>query len=836
MKNDESTPIELLKVILSNLNSPQALNDHPWASAPQENAGARLTEKTLDAFRRMVPHSPPRAGKRLDTRWGAFGILAAQYFMPFLNGTPFPSSLRDAWDSMDKAILLFVYGKTEGLTEEETARYRFAGNELQPAPNSTLSDWHRKGLEQLAELTLVELTRKSGGTAEKAKGFPVKKVLLGFAALLLLVGAFLGWKAFTFYRQVQVIEQKAEALEKIISAKPQIEDIPQIAGQVRELRIEIDALQTASARYIWMAKYGGWIPTYGGTLKQSEALIAFAQNLSAAADDGLSALAPLVETAIQNDQPVEVLDLMLQINDANPQLLSAQIALAQAQEHRKLIETDLLTPKIQRIIVKRVDPLLNSISGAFPMEDALALASIAPELLGSGKAGPQTYLILMQNEDELRPTGGFLTAVGLAVVKDGELISIKISSSDKLDAFFEKPYPIPPWQFEEFMGVEMFALRDSNWFTDFPRTVSWTEYFYSYTQGASSDGVIALDMQVVSELLKVTGPVRVDSVNIPISSENVQEYLRSAEESKPKGMKKSVWDRKAFIGELAQPILSKILNARGKTWSELTPVILNLLSEKHILLQFDNEKMTNLLERHGWDGAVRVPENSDYVMAVDTNMGYNKTNARMQMSLDYVVDLNRLDQPAGSLKIKWENLSTVDIGCELYATGKYFPRERQSGKILDPIYNMDECHWGYLRVYIPQGVTLIHSNPQEIPAASTWHGETIPARTDDLGDEDIANAQVFGMMTLTPTHSTHVTEFEYDLPARIVTQEKDGAYVYKLRIQKQPGILSHKFNFSIRLPAGAKLESSSLPLTEAAGVLSGTFDLRQDTWIEVRFR
>ena len=122
----------------------------------EQTRGERLVQMTVEVFRKMTPPNPPRKGKRLDTRWGVFGILAAQYFAPLLRGDPFPNSLREAWGSMDDAILFFVYGRVDGPAKSNSATYRFAGGEPEPAANSTLSDWQRKGLEQLAEMFNME--------------------------------------------------------------------------------------------------------------------------------------------------------------------------------------------------------------------------------------------------------------------------------------------------------------------------------------------------------------------------------------------------------------------------------------------------------------------------------------------------------------------------------------------------------------------------------------------------------------------------------------------------------------------------------------------------------
>ncbi|MDO8753400.1 MAG: DUF4012 domain-containing protein, partial [Anaerolineales bacterium] len=537
-----------------------------------------------------------------------------------------------------------------------------------------------------------------------------------------------------------------------------------IADKIHELRVEIDTLQAEAEPYLWMTPYLVWVPKYGGTISQAEGLISLGQNLAGAADEGLTAISPMIESALNNNQALEVMDLVLQLQTVSPQLLNAQVALAQAQEARSKIDVDSLIPKIRDAIVKRMDPLFASLSGTFPMDDALTMVRIAPTLLGVGKTGPQTYLILIQNEDELRPTGGFITAVGSAVVKDGKLISIKFDPAEFIDDF-SKPYPVSPWQFKEFMNIEILIFRDSNWFTDFPTTASWAEYYYSYSRSSSADGIVSIDMQVIKRLLQALGPVRVDTVSFPITSENVQEYMRSAKEHSPKGFSGDVWDRKQFIGKLAQPILEKILNARGETWTKLAPALLELLNEKHILLQFDNEEATALLERRNWDGAVRIPENGDFLMVVETNMGYNKSNAVMEMALEYAIDLTNLYQPASLLTVQQINHSTVEILCEPFFTSRFLKPIVLPGEIPDEIYNMDECHWGYLRIYTPEGTKLLRSNPQEIPAESTWLGVTIPARTDDLGDEDIPSAQVFGMMVLTPTRQSTTTEFEYALPA-----------------------------------------------------------------------
>lgn len=832
MEDLKVSRVELLKSALTNLRETDLLNDHPWATSI---SGRDLAELIIGVFRNMMPPGPPRAGKRLDTRWGVFGILAAQYFAPVLLATPSPSSLREAWESIDRSILFFVYGRVDNLTESEGSLYRFTANEPEPAPNSTLSDWHRKGIEQLAEMVEMENKKNNNNKTSKHENRSISKrisVILGaiFLALMLLLGS----RVWGMYKHVKVIEQKVGELNIYLNPTPSLEQVPEIADKLHELRVELDDLHDEAEPFIWLTPYLGWFPKYGGELSQATDLLDLARNLTSAADEGLSAVRPAVEMKLQDDAPLDIMDLVLQLQEASPQLLNAQVALVQAQAARERLQLDNLSPRVRDIIEGKIDPLFKSITGTFPMEDAITMVSVAPTLLGSGKAGPQTYLILMQNEDELRPTGGYLTAVGSAVVKDGKLLSMNIESSELVDDL-SKPYPIPPWQFEKFMNLDMFLFRDSNWFTDFPTTVSWAEYFYSYSRAASADGVMTIDTHVIMRLLETLGPVRVEGVSTPITSENVMEYLRSGEQAPPAGVS-GKWDRKQFLGKLAEPLLQKLLNARGETWTRLAPVMIELLDEKHILLQFDNAEITNLLEHHDWDGAVRIPEDGDFLMAVEANMGYNKSNAVMQTALDYHVDLADIKNPKAVLVLHQKNLSTVDISCVPYASDPLYLISRYSGEIREPTYPIDECHWAYFRIYTSAGTQLVRSTPKEIPAESTWLGIPIPARTDDLGSEDIPNAQVFGMMIMTPTHQTTDAEFEFNLPVQVLNKNENDVWNYKLKVQKQPGTLAHPLLLTIQPPFGASLESSSLDFIMKDGLWIAQLDLRHDLNIELNFK
>jgi len=832
---DFVSSVDLLKQVLEHLHEPWLLDSHPWAgsrlaqNAPGAKPGEKLAQAIRQVFRETMPAVPPRRGKRLDTRWGEFGLLAAQYFAPLEFGLSSPRTQRDAWQAIDQAILLFVFGKGAAPTNEQRAAYRVVGDEPEIAPNSTISGWNSKALEALLKAVAQ---RESHLAAHAAYSVAPRKragkyLLFGALVLLLALASLVGWKAYVLAQRGLVVKADLTVLQLSLSKKPGIEQLDSLGSQVATLRADLDAFQLEAAPLLWLTPAFGWLPVYGGDVAQASDLLQLADGLTAAADEGIQAVSPAVKTALQNKQTLDIASILEKLQAGEPRLLAAQVALARALSARQRINDARLSESVRSLLRGRVDPLLATITGNFPIADALTLVRAAPTALGVGKAGPKTYLLLIQNEDELRPTGGFITAVGSVVIHNGQLLNIQTESVELVDDL-SKPYPKPPWQLEQYMLSGILVLRDSNWFTDYPTSAQMAEYLYSYSRAHSVDGVIAIDQHVVVELLRALGPVHVDGVVYDISADNVLDYMRSAKvERTPPGVV-GVWDRKQFIGRLAQPIIEKVLQARGATWSALTVALIRLLDERHILLQFDDPDLTSFLARRHWDGALRPPADSDFLMAVDSNIGFNKTSLVVDTSLAYDVDLTSLIHPRAHLDVGHTSHATGDVLCE--------PRPPRAANEAD--YPINECYWTYLRVYTPARTALLASTPRAVPASETMAGEDIPARTDNLGSEDIPGAQVFGTLLVVHQGETLHTGFDFGLPAFVLHQDPaSGHWTYTLTVQKQPGTLAVPLTLHIRLPQGAKLVASSLPPDgNAQGVLIYQLKLLEDVVLTVEFQ
>ena len=691
---------ETLKSILETAGSPQDLDGHPWASSllvedaladqpelRQVRPGRRLLLAITKLFSETMPSVPPRRGLRLDTRWGEFGMLAARYFAPLKYGLPFPTSMRDAWGRIDHAILLFVYGHADGsLLPSEVARYRLVGGEQDVAPESTLSDWHRKGLQRLAariQEYQMRLEHAAPGPPLKPARYsvsPGKQTLrralqITAGALLVLILAFGAVRAYRVYLLAEKVRADLRALENAVPASPSSQALLDLSSQLPAFHKDLVSLEAQARPFLWLGPILSWVPTYGGDLAQARDLLDLAVGLTASADKGSQALSPLLDPSSSASSELSLSAAVGYLSQAEPQLSEARQDFTVAQAAREHIQPDRLSPQVRDLLTQSVDPAMSW------MGDGLSLSMALPTVLGAGADGPKTYLLVAQNEDELRPTGGFITAIGKLVLDQGHVVDLSFENSGDLDNW-SMPYPMAPWQLQEYMNSSVLIVRDANWFPDFPTAVLYIKQMYAYTHQGSVNGVIAFDQQMLVTLLKAVGSVQVEGVDYPITASNVTEYMHEAKvapvgEPLPPG-----WTYKAFVGTLAQALVNKMLSSQSLEWRSLSLVVLQAFEQRHLLIQLDQPDAQAVLARRDWNGALSASP-GDFLTVLDSNVGFNKTNAVVKTQLSYSVDLTDLSAPASELLVSHSNGASADVPCVQWNEGE-ITAER--------IYPIDRCY------------------------------------------------------------------------------------------------------------------------------------------------
>jgi hypothetical protein len=253
------------------------------------------------------------------------------------------------------------------------------------------------------------------------------------------------------------------------------------------------------------------------------------------------------------------------------------------------------------------------------------IAETLPTLLGN--ITPVKYLVLFQNNMELRPTGGFIGSFALVTFDKGKIIDLSVSDVYTADGQL-KGYVEPPSPIKDYLGEANWFLRDSNWDPDFPSSATTAEWFLEKELGESVDGVIAVDLEFARELIREIGPIYLSDFGKEINSDNLYEITQYEVEKDffPGSQKKAI-----FLTALARELMDELINIQANKYIDVGKAISNSLDEKHIQMFLHNKITQRALADLGWDGGVYQPTCSgncyaDWLGFVDANVGVNKAN------------------------------------------------------------------------------------------------------------------------------------------------------------------------------------------------------------------
>ena len=652
----------------------------------------------------------------------------------------------------------------------------------------------------------------------------IARLLVLAGVLILLV--WLGLKAWRVYQSAQsllAIEPEARAL--VAGGVKQI-DPDAAEALVLRARTDIAVLHDELAIIRPIAPYLGWVPRLGPTLVAAPHLLEMADAGSEAGALAVTSLKPALAIFQREDFGMTSLgELLPVVSDAAPELEDAAAAMARYAAARDALSAAVPVDTLPW----RVRQLLEVSDEWLPIgEDGLRLLPQLSLLMGQG--GPQRYLILAQNEDEMRATGGFITGAGVVTVQEGRITDLDFRDANNVDNWRDKPYAFPPQPFYDFMRLELFGFRDANFWPEFPVSAEKAMQLYEYGLDAPPfDGVIAIDQEFLRILVDATGPVPIPGTDQRISADNVLQTLRQARDIQ-EGQEIQEWvrDRKAFLGGFAAAIQAKIEMDFGSIDPlKLATNLVGAAEDRHLSIYMRDPQLGAVLAANGWDGSLPQAPPGDFLMAVDTNMGYNKANIFIERALDYTVTLT--PQSQAHLTVTYRHTGqTTGEPC-------YQGVDQEFEEAAEYLAIADQCYWNYLRVYTPAGSTLLDSSRHTVP------GETLYSETtwDSAGQtiEDIPWLTTFANFLLVPQGEEVITTFTYQLPTGVIVPLASGESLYQLDIRKQPGMKDEIARITVNLPNGATIiETSPAPIAVDGLRISFELNLNRNELVAIRYR
>ena len=439
-----------------------------------------------------------------------------------------------------------------------------------------------------------------------------------------------------------------------------------------------------------------------------------------------------------------------------------------------------------------------------------------PVLLGFD--GERHYLVLFQNNFELRPGGGFIGSYGLLTIQNGRVKDMSIhnvyDADGKLTADIAPPFPL-----QRFMGASHWFLRDSNFDPDFPTSASQAASFLKLETGQNVDGVIGIDVSFLSNLLGATGPITLPDYQQRLTKDNF--YLLTQSHAEDNSFPGST-QKQDFLRSAEQALLSHLQN-RQFSHQKMVSVLADALAQKHLLFAFPDPTMQKLFSVNNLSGDItekRLVQSGtvlDSLQASEANIGQNKSNFYLKRSVEQQATIDGEGQVMDVVTYKYTNTSTK---------ASKFGGDYKA----------------YLRVLVPQDTTLtgvmVDHQEQRITAMATdprvyrARGFKTPVGLE-VEQESEKGRTVFGLLVTVPMGQTRTVSLSYTLNAKAAIDKQEWSY--GLLVAKQPGTLSDPYRLNLTYPVDSKLLRSSSPVNDLGGKLVFESTLATDQELQLSF-
>lgn len=499
---------------------------------------------------------------------------------------------------------------------------------------------------------------------------------------------------------------------------------------------------------------------------------------------------------------------------AKEEIRIARVYLEEARIALEDVRPEALPTEIQPQVSElkeKLPVLITGVDNFLSYSDAL--------LLFLGHDNPRTYLVLFQNPSEIRATGGFIGSYGVLEIDRGMIGKFTVDDVYNLDGqLFEKVVPPRPIQ----SISTAWSVHDANWFFDFPESARHISTFFEKAGGATPDGVITLNTNVLRKLVELTGPIPLPLYGVTLDSSNIVEELQEEIELT---YDTHLNQPKKILIDLGPLLLGRIGELSSSQTPQLGELFLSSLTEKDILLFSRDSRVEEMILDLGWGGNI-IDTPKDYLAVVHSNINGFKTDWVIGEQVFHTAEIS----PDG------EVIDTVAI-----------IRKHEGGS--KEFYN--KVNKDYLRVYVPEGSELLEASGHTVEeytspidyAKSLFSEDPIlsgvektfrvhPESGTQIFEE--SGKTVFGNWAFVSPGETVLVTYRYKLPFRL--HMGSGEESYSLTIQKQPS-MNPEFKTSIKLPEGADV-SWKYPesIREDGGVFTMAQTLEKDILLGIIFK
>jgi hypothetical protein len=428
---------------------------------------------------------------------------------------------------------------------------------------------------------------------------------------------------------------------------------------------------------------------------------------------------------------------------------------------------DLLIEKFDYPFKKAEDIRDQLIQGQRALKQLQPMLDESDYLLGSQTE--RRYLVLFENNMELRPGGGFIGSYATLTMKNYTVTNLDIQDVYTADGQLTGHID-PPDAIRTYLNQPNWFLRDSNFSPDFPENFVKAEYFLEKELKTQSyDGGIAITTTAINNLLGAFGDIYLPDYDEYINKDNF--YIKTQTHVEKDFFPGSV-QKKSYLSSLTNQLMIHLENDVNK---DVLGAFKKSLDEKQIVMFFRNEDLQKSIDQAGWSGKLLAPSCAlpidqcvvDSFFSVDANLGVNKANFFVARYFDIQTRINSQGLISKKALLTYQN----DSSYEIFPGGTYK---------------------NYLQLLLPRDsqIKLITKNGTKIESYDVQNTDAF---------------QTIGFYFEVAPKSRVVIEIDYDLTQKILA----GKNGYQLIVQKQIGSLNNDVKLTFDLPSNVSIDKNN---------------------------
>jgi hypothetical protein len=414
-----------------------------------------------------------------------------------------------------------------------------------------------------------------------------------------------------------------EAKAALVRAKDAV-----AAGDVEAARTNVDAARQHSdalqdsvqgvAGDVWSV-----VPVAGGAVRDLRHLGDAMEQLVRVAEIGVEAWPRLDDPdhPLMEDERIDLpamAALTEDLGEADDLMRSAQASLVEVDDSRLVVGTRLADARDEALEV--LDPLTSAVASARPAIDKV------PQILGA--EGRQVYLVAMLNQAEQRHSGGAPLTLATLTAEDG-----RVDMSEPIDG--EDPETFQRLNWKKVRGNSFHrpdsAISGANYAPSWPVSGKEMARAWQQLRGQRVDGIIAVDVTALADLLRLTGPVEAPGYGTLSADMLVQSVIGNYD----------AYDEDQLVRKQLNRALVPVFSDQVLTSAKLPDKMRSLRASadgRHVAVWMRDPDLQAAMAQAGLDGDLSDTEH-DYLMVSNQNVNAAKSDYWQERSARAVVRL-----------------------------------------------------------------------------------------------------------------------------------------------------------------------------------------------------